>query len=665
VLLAVAFTLLPTVFAYRALGTLPAFKSQTFKLAFAWFLGQYVSTLVIFLLSILFVLFTDRPLYKASVVWLLVLVGLLSFLYRSVHWPTAIMGWRTSFLFSSRVLVLILCLAFSVLLYSRHLLQVDNQIFTSPMFWDFNIHFPIIQNFVYGNNFPPENESFSGFPMTYHYFFDLLTAIYSALGLGLVLSMNYVSIAAFFMMLVAIIGISEELFSFWQLGVFSVVLTLTSSSLRFYFYLTSRSSVDPWDVLVDVVSNKAHPYFFSFIERNPYGYNGSMFNIFYFISERQMVLGVVFLICSLWLFFRRRSLPPPVLVVAGLLIGLFLQWHLFITISVIAAAVFLFLIDYGRKETAFILLGALPVLGLQYIYFSFLTSTPAFSPEVKSFPRLSLDFPTMTPEYPFSLANATGYYIFAYGAKFILAPLGLYFLARKNRAVFAVVAAVLVPTFILINTIQLSPLSVWDNHKWLRPMNVVVDLVVAYVVFHGLFLPKVAHRQLAFGVLLPLLIASGAIELMPFLNSKPANAYALYPSPTIDAIRSDSEPHSAFLSVEAKELHLAGRKLFSPNPADEPGATSFADSARMNRSLRELASHEIYAAPSRATFCALVTRNPIDFVEFNQARFVPTIFSQLADFPQFSVRNDVGEPVVFVNARAGCQAGNGAPGRPD
>jgi hypothetical protein len=652
-LLALAFTLLPTVCLYRLLGRLPPFRSEVFKVTLAWFLGQFLSTLAVFVLAIVFVQFTDHVLYKATVLWLFISLVANGFLYRSVDWRTSLRRSGAAPISGSMLVALATCLAFSVLFFSRHLAQNSNQIMTSPAYWDFSVHFPVIQTFAFGDNFPPENESFSGFPMTYHYFFDLLTAIYAAIGMDLVPAVNFVSTVSFFMMLVAIMGIADEIFLSWKIGMIAVVLTVTSSSLAFIPFLAARSSLDPYDILLDIISNRAHPYFFSFVPGNPFGYNGTMFNLFYFVAERQMIVGIILFICCGWLLYRVRSFSPALLVGAGALIGLFLQWHLFITISVVAAVFFLLVLGAERRRMALILLGALPILGLQYLYLSGLTSSPLFLSEIKNYPRLSFEFPTM-PGYPLTLGNATGYYLFAYGVKLILAPLSLYFLWKRHRWTAIVLTALIVPTFILVNTIQISPLSVWDNHKWLRPMNVFVDLVIAYALFHAFFLERPILRRAAVIVLLPLLVASGVIELMPFLNSKPTTTYAQYPSSTIYEIRANSEPRAAFLSTEAKELHLAGRKIFAPNSADEPGAISLADAAKMNRAPRDRAAHDIYTATNRATFCSLITRHGVDFVEFSEGRLETAIFGQLADFPRFVGRSEVGETLVFVNARAGC-----------
>jgi hypothetical protein len=74
----------------------------------------------------------------------------------------------------------------------------------------------------------------------------------------------------------------------------------------------------------------------------------------------------------------------------------------------------------------------------------------------------------------------------------------------------------------------------------------------------------------------------------------------------------------------------------------------------MNRAPRDRAAHDIYTATNRATFCSLITRHGVDFVEFSEGRLETAIFGQLADFPRFVGRSEVGETLVFVNARAGC-----------
>jgi hypothetical protein len=260
----------------------------------------------------------------------------------------------------------------------------------------------------------------------------------------------------------------------------------------------------------------------------------------------------------------------------------------------------------------------------------------------------------MGDRYPYSPQNAIGYYVYGYGLKLVFLAVALVLLWRDRSPGLIVLSGIIVPTFVLVNTVQLSPLSVYDNHKWLRPMNVVVDLAVAYAVVRVLFRrgPLLAT---AGGIpVVVLLTLSGFLELMPFLNSRPTIMYAEYPTPAIATVRGQSEPRATFLSGESKELHLAGRKVYLGNPHDEPGATSVLVTEKFNVEPRQQAVEIIYDSEDAAQFCARTGDSRIDVVEFSEGLRTLPVFQRLADFPRFEIRNELGELLVFVDARQGC-----------
>ncbi len=254
--------------------------------------------------------------------------------------------WKTIFLFVPFL--------FSVFFYKPHLKLENGSIYISPVYWDFKWHAPLVQNFVFGDNYPPENESFSGIPATYHFFWGFETAIYASSGLDLVYGLNYVSILSLFFLLISIIGIGEELFKSFNVGILAAFLTITSSSLRFIDYFSSVSENNLLQIIQGILTNTKHPFLFSFVSSNPYGYNGTMFNMFYFLAERQMVIGVIFLLFFIWLVLNKNKLPNKFLVLIGALMGFYFLWHLFITIIIFCSLLFIFLFDKDKKIFNFI-----------------------------------------------------------------------------------------------------------------------------------------------------------------------------------------------------------------------------------------------------------------------------------------------------------------------
>ena len=71
---AVLLSILPTAIACVALSRTGLIKSVLLRFAFAWFLGQYVSTIVVFGLATVLALATPQVLLKATIVWIDLLV---------------------------------------------------------------------------------------------------------------------------------------------------------------------------------------------------------------------------------------------------------------------------------------------------------------------------------------------------------------------------------------------------------------------------------------------------------------------------------------------------------------------------------------------------------------------------------------------------------------
>lgn len=643
------FTFLPTLFFYLLVTKADFLKSQILKISLSWFIGQYLGTLIIFILSNILILFTTSVLTKASFLFLLALT--ISLLFLKADLIKLCRNLKLTGISLPKIAIIIFCFICSYFLFSPHLSFIENKIYTSPVYWDFNIHFPIIQNFVFGDNFPPQNESFSNIPMTYHYFSDLLTAIYSSLGLDLVNSINLVSILSFSFMLIAMVGFCEEVFKSTTSGLIAILLTVTSSSLRFIDYFSRTDNQSLSQILNGVLGNTNHPFFFSFVRGNPFGYNGTMFNIFYFIAERQMILSVLFIILFLTLIHHRRFFSERLFLIAGILLALFWQWHLFATITVGASIVFLLFFLPERKKILYLLLGFGTISLFNFVYFHSLLKPEWFYKEILDYPKINFNFPTMLPDYPLSISNAIGYYFYAYGLKIFFLPISLFFLFKKNKQLFFLAASIIIPTFILANSVQLSPLSIYDNHKWIRPMNSIIDIIISVTIVN-IFLKKSLIWKTTAVISFLILTLSGFLELIPFVNSKPTNLYASYPTNFIQTIRENTPQKSSFLALGSKELHLAGRKLFLGNSADEPGATSILNSNKFNKSQRENIARSIYSTEIVSEFCQLLLTNNIDYVQIIETA---PIYSKIRTFPSFTTLNEKGTLISFVDTNKGCK----------
>lgn len=630
------FSLLPTVLVYSYLQSKKLLTSKLLLLSLSWFVGQYLSAIVIFVIAGILHFVTTAITLKATIIYLSVLTALAIGRHRQLMaFLKSFRAFRWQAILSFKTLMIVGCLLFSYSFFAPHLAQYGRKIYTSPVYWDFKLHMPMIQNFALGDNVPPENESFSGVPLTYHFFWAFLVSIYSAAGLGLVAAVQTVSILSFFMLLVTILGLGEEFFSSFGIGALAVVLTITSSSLRFLYE-------DPFELVRRLFTNTGHPYFFSFIPGNPFGYNGTMFNLFYFLVENQMIIGVLFLLLAVAIFSIRERFTSATAFFVGAVMGFFFLWHVFITLMIFASLVFLLVFDKEKKKTLALLLGFGAVVFCHSVYLQLVSQSSWFYSDSNSYPRINFKFPTMNQEYPFSVSNALFYYIFAYGLKIVLLPVGLYGLWKTKRRLFFLLASIILPTFVLVNTVQLAPLSIYENHKWLRPMNVVVDIVVATFLYRFFGERQKRWRTLLGIFTLVILTLSGLIELRPFQNSRASEFFVDLDSPIRSAILGQTPPGSTFVGRHGLEIQSAGRKLFLGDYV--------LPQLPLDKNRRREIIKKLYVTTDSAEFCTLSHDFHIDYVEYdgdNEAK------QFLGNWRQFQVMSDTGA-VVFVDAKSGC-----------
>jgi hypothetical protein len=646
---AILITVLPTLLTSILLpkaGLKP--KSVFLAITLYWLSGIFLFTVFTYFVAVLYNNFTTEVLLKATYAVLLVVQVFLLFLIKDVHHLFVSLKHGIKPLNRKHITSLLLvafCISFSYAFYAHNLKIENEKIYTTNIYWDFHWHAALINNFAFGDNFPPENEAFSGLPHTYHYFWGVVAAMYEVVGLNLADAINYISILAFCFVLLGLIGLSEELFHSRVIGFLAVILTLTSSSLHFINYFAARSQESLGQILNGILTSTQHPWFASFLPGNAYGYNGTMMNLFYFLEERQLIFGVVYMLIAVWLLYKRQEFSNKVLFCVGAAMGGFFLWHLFVTITVLCAMCFLLLFGKDRKKTLMMLAGFSLIFGAHIIYFKEVMRSEWFDKSIIGYPRLDFDFASGEHE-PFSWHDVIVFYIYSYGTKLIFIAYGLIYLFKHNKRIFLLLTAILLPTFVLLNTIQLSPSSIYENHKWFRPMNVIVDLAVAFILFK-LFFEEKNKLKKSFGFMwLFFLTISGIIELTPFLNAQPSDVYAAYPSSITKAISENSPPRSSFTGSDIYEINLAGRKVFLGNNLG--GDMAFKKGKRLE------IIHDIYKTTNLTKFCAITQQYKIDFVEFDKDSFSPLKELALA-FPHFSATNAANEPVYFVDIKKSCR----------
>jgi hypothetical protein len=639
------------------------FRSAALIVATAWFAGQYVSAFCTYYLSVALVsIGQSEVLLKSCLIFPIVVTSLSVLFFRGY----VTRGLQAVFTQAHKGYArgdMIACaagFAFSFFFFLSHLRLDGNLIKISLVYWDFSIHLPVIQGFALGDNFPAENNSLSGVPLTYHFFFDFLVSMYAALGLDVVLGMNAVTIISFGFLLMTAYGLTLEFMWSRTAGCIAMALVPTSGSLRFVLDL-----VDIWTGTLHQRLSRLtdHPYYAAIPPHAIAGHNGNMFNIFYFLVERQMIFASIFLLISVAILHYRRSFSIGLLLVVGVAAGAFIHWHLFVTISVAMMLGGTALLGSHRVATATILLTMLLVTGYQALEMRHLTQSDLFFFEIRDYPQFNPQFPTMNPSgsrtgYPLTIRNFLWYYLFAYGVKVVFIPLGLVWLWKRQRQLAIIFLALIVPTFIAINTVQLSPLSVYDNHKWLRPLNVVLDILVAWAIA-TFFLNKKTLARRSVGICaITLCTASGIIDLLPYLapvkGTDREKVYAHRHTPLTDALEAFTPRQSNFLASSALEVHLAGRRTFLSNSYDEPGAVGMATSFRINEGPRQIIRAQIYNATSAQELCQIAKSHHIDYVEQSDASPSIRARPEHSEWPFVSGKDRRGREISFLDVASLC-----------
>lgn len=641
-------TIIPTILAYIFLSKKNfKIKSKFLEIALCWFSGQYIFTIITFIIACFLSLFTSNLLYFASLITLSLAIATNVYFYKETYELINKLNIKIhkKNLNLPSIFIILFCLIFSYFLFTPNLAYKNQSIYTSPIYWDLHWHGALIQNFVIGDNFPPENEAFANIPHTYHYMWGVQTGIYESLGLNFVNALNFFSIITFFFILITIIGICEEFFKSKKVGFVTVILFLTSSSLHFIDYFKLNKNQPLSEIFINIITNRTHPWYSSFTSlKHSFYYNGTFFNLFYFIEERQLIIGVLYLLLAVFLIFKREQISNRFLPLLGFLMGAFFLWHLHIAIIVLLALLFLVFFDNNRKKTLLILSGFLVAFSAHVLYFKLISQSPWFIKDSQNFPKLNPGFSDQENK-PFSFIHALNWYLYSYGVKIFFFLSGLFLIFKKKRKVFWLILSIVIPTFILLNTIQFSPGPIYENHKFLRPMNIFIDIAAAYA-FYVFFLKRKNILYWALGIIcIILLTLSGFIELMPFLNSEPNKFYTQFPSNMSTSIKLISRPKDVFTGIDEEEIQISGRKLFQGDILGQ--------GLGLDKQKRVNIKDQIYSAADKKSFCFLTQSNEIDFVELDKNQ--QSKLSYLPEMKYFPAINISNEQVIFVDVKKSCR----------
>jgi hypothetical protein len=625
--LAILINLFPAILAAVPLRRLWPERSLLGIAAASWLLGQVVLMPCTYALACLLVKHVSPTLTAAGEMMLLleatVLVVVLIAERRRLTWRAS--GRPKAAVFGDLVF-LALALGFSYALFLPHVYQEGAELYRSALYWDFTAHYPIVQNFVFGDNFPAQDETAAGLPLLYHFYGDLQVALASALGTPLAESFLWVSALSLASLLVLVREFAKDLFRSETAAWSAAAFIVTSSNIRWVFDLVGNAcrpeTLAPLEGYVHAARHG--------IAKCSFGdFNVTMFNLFYLVEERHVLFSCALIVLAAMLL---RGLPTMTVVrgaTLGVLFALFCSWNIFL----LPILLLLLLPGVFRQGSGVASVAAIAILlcicAVQAAAVrEVVTSSPWFEAS-GTIPSLNFNFATEDYTQTITLRRFVEYYAFSIGPTVLCALLGMAVLFRGDRRTFWLIGPMLIGTFLLINTVQALPQSIFENHKWVKPWQAVLNVIAAAPI--ALLCRRFSFpRLLGVFTLVSAMTLSGIAEALPYFTKEGAKRVAEYPSPLIEEIRAKTRPDAVFATSNPREVLLAGRRIYFLNNKDMDGTIPHLRGLNFRFIAREKSQGLLYSAQNAKQLCMVGQKLGVSIVEFSPVQQESNLFRQVS-----------------------------------
>lgn len=635
--LAVLSSILPTALVFAVMLRLRGPAALVPLVAISWLIGQVAVTALAYLISCALVPVVSPTLQAAHLVVLALeaIVAVVLCIRHRRDFGPMLREIRSAFYSDApwlQVVSLAAALFFSHALFEWHFFLDGNVLYRSKIYWDITAHYPIIQNFVFGDNFPAVDETAAGIPLIYHFFGDLQVAQYVSLGASLPGALLWVSTLSLAALMLLAQRLAEEVCKSRAAGVAAALIIISASNLRWlaeFFSPPPESSVfAPFTRAVSPMSYSAPLY--------PFGsFNVSMFNLFYFVEERHLIFSCALVALTAYLGRDRRPMSDAAALIAGVLLALFCGWNIFI-LPILGLLLLPRLFNPQLRRSALIMIAVMGTINLAHVAHAnaVISASPWFD-SAAAYPKLNFGFAAPKVDSPVTLGRFLGYYAFSIGPMLLCVAAGGVMLWRRARPDFWLLVPAIVVTFVLINTVQPMSTSVYENHKWVKPWQALCAVVAAApisaLIGRASLLPRAGGA-----LLLVLLTLPGIPEAVPFFNRGSKARLAEYPSRFIGLIWDKTAPQEVFATQNPREILLAGRKIYYLNNDNLGGTIPHLRGLRFKFPQRLTSQLQLYAVMKAEDFCSTAQQLGVHVVEFSpQQQWLP-VYSKVKHWELFS-----------------------------
>jgi hypothetical protein len=221
---------------------------------------------------------------------------------------------------------------------------------------------------------------------------------------------------------------------------------------------------------------------------------------------------------------------------------------------------------------------------------------------------------------------------------------------RRSRRDFWIIIPVVLVTFTLINSVEVMPSGIYENHKWLKPLQGLLNILAVApcaLVLQSRW--RLRHVFVAFMVLV--LTVSGVFEAIAFTRSL-SMPIAPYPSEMFERIRERTRPHDVFVTSLPREVLLAGRRVYLLHYRTLEGTTPHIKALGFNFAKRTEQEARLYRATTLEEFCAAVHDLRVDVIEFSRQQQSLPVYELVRSYELFSaVPFKETEPRSYISTR--------------
>ncbi|MCL5433162.1 MAG: hypothetical protein M1524_03580 [Patescibacteria group bacterium] len=520
------------------------FKNNKLQIASAFILGNFFSTWIIFVFSLISSSFS-KGIYLGFIE--ITIFCFISYIYnRKIFFITK--PSKSDFIFYAVVF------SFSFWIMEKTLGYQGNGVIKigADVWGDFEMHLPLIRSFSWGNNMPPSSPFFPNLNLSYHFLFDFWAAILEFLGWPLIFSINTISIFSFFSLIVFIYELPQIIFrKSVLLGLLSVILFLFNSSLGF---LDAINKLKPNSILEFLRKVWINDHYLSV---GPFTDDkvSIMWNLNVYVNQRHFIysLALALILVAVLYDLTIKKSNYREFIIMGIIWGLFPFWqsHIFISIGLVFFALMLFVKKNIKQFILFFVIGIIIAFPQVFWLAKDVQNSLTFNPGYLS-PR------------PLTTINFISYWIFNLGLSLIIILLGFFIANRRQKYLFLSFACI----FLIANLFQFNK-EMFNNHKFFNFWIIIANFFSAFFLIH---LIKKKYGLILFPIILFLLIFSGIIDFSVIKN-QPYYTITDFPKNYIvDWVKENTALDSVFLVPQDEMYHpirMAGRKtyLFRPRYA--------------------------------------------------------------------------------------------------